>query len=189
MSMTISFELDDEDLKHFRKLMRQAKSVAKEYDEEEILAATDGLLVEMQEKKLPAFVRDRVGIIETMQAMLRDGGFALPAPERKRILSGLAYFLEPDDLIADDIPVLGFLDDAIMIELIGNELEHEMQAYRDFFAFRETEARRRGVDVPMTREKWLESKRQQLIGRIRDRRSRSRSGSRRRGGRSPFSLF
>lgn len=188
MALTISFDLDDDDLKHFRGLMKQAKSVAKEYDEEDILTATDGLLLEMQEQKLPAFVRDRVGIIENMQAMLRDAAFALPAPERKRILSGLAYFLEPDDLIADDIPVLGFLDDAIMIELIGQELQHETQAYKDFCAFRETEARRRGVDIPMDREKWLESKRQQLIGRIRDRRSRSRTRGRR-SGRSPFSLF
>jgi uncharacterized membrane protein YkvA (DUF1232 family) len=122
-----------------------------------------------------------------MQAMLRDAGFGLPAPERKRILSGLAYFLEPDDLIADDIPVLGFLDDAIMIELIGQELTHEMQAYKDFCAFRETESNRRGIDIPMDREKWMDSKRQQLIGRIRDRRSRSRTRGRR--GRSPFSLF
>lgn len=121
--------------------------------------------------------------------MLRDGGFALPAPERKRILSGLAYFLEPDDLISDDIPVLGFLDDAIMIELIGRELEHERQAYKDFCAFRETESRRRGLDdIPMTREKWMDSKRSQLIERIRTRRSRGRSG-RRSGGRSPFSLL
>jgi uncharacterized membrane protein YkvA (DUF1232 family) len=190
MSLTISFELDEDDLKHFRGLMKQAKSVAKEYDEEEILVATDGLLEELGDKKLPAFVRDRVVIIETMQAMLRDGAFALPAPERKRILSGLAYFLEPDDLIADDIPVLGFLDDAIMIELIGRELEHEMQAYKDFCAFRETEARRRGLsDIPMNREKWMESKRQQLIGRIRDRRARGRTSRSRRGGRSPFSLL
>lgn len=60
MSLTISFDLDDEDLKHFRDLMKQAKSVAREYDEDEILAATDGLLEDLQEKKLPAFVRDRV---------------------------------------------------------------------------------------------------------------------------------
>lgn len=188
MSLTIEFELDDEDLKHFRGLMKKAKSTAKEMDEEEILEGTAQLLEELNDRKVPAFVRDRVSVVEDMKAMLEDEAFGLPAPERKRVLTALAYFLDPDDLIADEIPVLGFLDDAIMIELVSRELQHELQAYRDFNSFRESEAKRRGLDAPpMTREKWMESKRRQLIQRIRTRRSGgSRSSSRRR---SPFSLY
>ncbi len=124
--------------------------------------------------------------IETMKTMLEDKGFNLPAPERKRVVTALAYFLDPDDLIADDIPVLGFLDDAIMIELVRRELEHELQGYHDFCEFRTKEANRRGEEVTiMDRAKWMESKRSQVIDRIRSRRSRAS----RRGGRSPFSLF
>lgn len=56
--------------------------------------------------------------------------------ERERVLSVLAYFTDPDDLIPDEIPGLGFLDDAIMIELASKELRHEIEAYTDFCAFR-----------------------------------------------------
>lgn len=178
MSLTISFELGDDDLAHFRGLMKQAKSAAKQQDDEDILTGTTALIEELRSKKLPDFIRERVGTIETMKTMLQDVGFNLPAPERRRVLSALAYFLDPDDLIADDIPVLGFLDDAIMIELVRVELEHELQAYDDFCKFRTREASRRGVEVsPLTREKWMGTKRSELINRIRTRRAGRRSRS------------
>lgn len=178
MPLTISFELGDEDLSHFRGLMRQAKSIAKQAEDKDILSGTTALIEELRAKKLPEFIRERVGTLETMKVMLEDAGFNLPAPERRRVLSALAYFLDPNDLIADDIPVLGFLDDAIMIELIRVELEHELQAYADFCAFREREAARRGVEVtPLTREKWMGTKRSELINRIRTRRAGRRSRS------------
>lgn len=187
MSLTINFELDDDDLKHFRGLMRKAKSVTKETDEEEILGGTAELIEELRTAKLPAFIRDRVDKLEAMKTMLEDEGFDLPAPERKRVVTALAYFLDPDDLIADDIPVLGFLDDAIMIELVSIELQHEIQAYHDFCAFRMREAKRRGLDhPPMSREKWMESKRRELINRIRERRAGGGTRGRRR---SRFSLY
>jgi uncharacterized membrane protein YkvA (DUF1232 family) len=57
----------------------------------------------------------------------------------------LVYFAVPGDAIPDDVPVLGFLDDAIMIELSARELQHEIDAYADFCEFRQHEADRRGL--------------------------------------------
>ena len=48
------------------------------------------------------------------------------------MLSGLAYLCDPEDLIPDDIPGIGMLDDAVMIELVFRELRHELDAYQDF---------------------------------------------------------
>jgi uncharacterized membrane protein YkvA (DUF1232 family) len=60
----------------------------------------------------------------------------LPEPDRARVVNSLAYFCEPDDLIPDDVPGLGFLDDAIMVELVVRELRHEIDAYQDFCSYR-----------------------------------------------------
>ena len=54
------------------------------------------------------------------------------------MLSGLAYLCDPEDLIPDDIPGIGMLDDAVMIELVFRELRHELEAYEDFRAYRES---------------------------------------------------
>ena len=88
------------------------------------------------------------------------------------MLTALAYFAEPNDIIPDDVPVVGYLDDAIMIELCVRELKHEVEAYDDFCTFRRDEAEGRGMDpVTVGRAEWLEGRRQELQERMRRRRS------------------
>ena len=40
-------------------------------------------------------------------------------------------------MIPDDIPVFGFLDDALMIKLVEAEFVHELWAFRKFRKFRD----------------------------------------------------
>jgi len=69
--------------------------------------------------------------------------------------------------------VLGFLDDAVMIELSVRELKHELDAYDDFCDFRAHEAGRRGVDpATLGRTDWLDGRREELIDRMHQRRER-----------------
>ena len=120
--------------------------------------------------------------------MVVDEGWGLEAEDRQRILNALAYFSEAEDLIPDHIPGLGFLDDAIVIEIVARELEHEIQAYRDFVVFRAAEACRLGQEAAdLNKATWLEERRKQLHSRMRRRRKRGRG--RKEGGRSPFSLL
>jgi hypothetical protein len=107
--------------------------------------------------------------------MLEDPEWALPAPERARVLDGLVYVAETRDLIPDSLPVLGLADDAIMLELVLRELQHELEGYEEFDAFRANEAVLRdkpGLHRPVSRADWVESKRAALHQRIRERRER-----------------
>jgi len=116
-----------------------------------------------------------------------DKGWGLIEEDRERVLSALSYFAEPEDLIPDDIPGLGFLDDAIMIEIVCKELEHEVQAYREFVVFRASAASRQSDDAPaLQKSDWLEERRQQLHSRMRRRRKGHTGSSKTK---SPFSLF
>jgi uncharacterized membrane protein YkvA (DUF1232 family) len=173
MSLRVSFELDDKDLKHFRLIMREARKAAVGIAPEDIVASAEDLLSIIGDTGVPVFVRERLVKLRLMIDMLTDIDWRLPHNEAKRVLNALAYFAEPEDLIPDSIPGLGFLDDAIMIELVVRELRHEIEAYEDFSAFRarvrEDSGRRTGV----SREQWLESRRNDLHSRIRRRRERS----------------
>lgn len=191
MTMRVTFELQPEDLKHFRLIMREARDAAKSLTADEILSAANNLLREIEDAKVPHFIEERLRRLRTLIGMVEDDEWSLPQEETARVLNALAYFAEPEDLIPDHIPGLGFLDDAIMIELVARELRHEIEAYDDFCAFREREGARRrskGQDDDVTRGQWLETRRTELMSRMRRRRRRDR-GRKRSGGRSPLSLL
>jgi len=180
MSLRITFDLSDADLDHFREVMRKATAAAETTDARKITDAAAKVLEQVDETRAPDFVSERLGKLQTLIDMVHDEGWALPDAERHRVLSALAYFSDPEDLIPDEIPGLGFLDDAIMIELVVRELKHEMDAYQDFCTFRAAEASRRGESAEaLARADWLVERRKSLQQRMRRRRrgSRGRSGS------------
>ena len=194
MAMRITFDLAESDLKHFRTIMREARSAAKQLEPAEILSAAETLLAEVRNTQVPEFIANRLENLQIMIDMIRDDEWKLPASEMSRVLNALAYFTEPEDLIPDHIPGLGFLDDAIMVELVVRELRHEIEAYQDFCAYRDREESRRkasGLLDDVTREEWLRKRRRELHERMIRRRRRDRAGRRRgrRKSKSPFSLF
>lgn len=170
MGLQISFELDDDDLEHFRLIMHQAQNAAAQKSPEEIVATANQLLQEIGAKRAPGFITERMQKLKLMMRMISDVDWRLPHEETSRILNALAYFAEPDDLIPDEIPGLGLLDDAIMIELVVQEMLHEIEAYQDFCVFREQE--------PTPASAKLEALRAELLARMRKRRQRDlQSGS------------
>ena len=169
--MRISFELDDNDLRHFRLIMDEARKAARRIAPEDIVAAAEDLLHSVPESGAPGFVVERLGRLRLMIDMLSDIEWRLPHQDATRVLNALAYFTEPEDLIPDHIPGLGFLDDAIMIELVVRELKHEIEAYQDFCDYRER-LKAQGNKGSASREDWLNTRRKELQARMRRRRVR-----------------
>lgn len=187
MPMEITFQLSDKDLEHFREVMYRARETASEMPRKEIIDHASALLIKVNQSEASDFIRDRMNQMETLIGMVCDEGWGLEEEDRSRVIEALAYFAEAEDLIPDDIPGLGFLDDAIMIEMVCRELQPEIQAYRDFVVFRAAETSRRGADAKsLDRAEWLEERRKQLQTRMRRRRRRLSKGSQEK---SSFSLF
>ncbi len=186
--MKISFELSDSDLEHFREVLARARKATSHLSTQEIVDNACKLMAVVNRTDTSSFIRNRINELETLIGMVVDKGWGLSEEDRRRVIEALSYFSEADDLIPDDIPGLGFLDDAIMIELVSKELQHEIQAYRDFVVYRAAEAGRKGEDAgTLERADWLEERRQQLHSRMRRRRRRGGGGGG--GGKSPFSLL
>lgn len=173
MSLTINIELTDQDLEHFARAKEMASKAAAGKSNDEIAQAATELLGKAQQSNPPEFVRNRLLMLDTLIAMLRDEGWALPQEDAEHVRSALAYFAAPSDAIPDSVPVLGFLDDAIMIELCARDLCHEMDAYDDFCDFRQREAERHGQKPEVVgRAEWLTGRREELQDRMHRRRSR-----------------
>ena len=173
MSISLNFELNDHDLEHFQAALTASRKAAENRTPEEVIECASKLLADAQKVHIPDFIKARLLRLDDMIAMIRDEGWAMPEADRQRVLSALVYFCDPQDVIPDNVAVLGFLDDAIMIELSVRELKHELDAYDDFCDYRQHEASRRGMDpAKVGRADWLDSRRDELVDRMHARRQR-----------------
>ena len=171
MSLRISFELTDRDLNFFRNALRQSREAVKDAEDLEIIEAIHAVLDEIRASEpLPDFVGKRIPELESLLRMLGDDEWQLPQTDRERLLATFVYFADPEDILPDDIPVIGYLDDVIIIELVSRELVHVREASEDFCAFRDEFDAENKTDVdPVIRRDRIDRRRQQLHQRMRRR--------------------
>ena len=174
----ITFALDEKDAAYFRSLYQEAKKNAENLDPSSVTESARGLISRVRSsKRVPSFVSEAIGTLETLMEMLEDKDYALPKAEASTVLAALAYFANPQDLIPDDVPGLGFLDDAIMIKIMENEFKHELWGFRQFVKFRSGAEQRPWTSVARQRlpERLLDQRRK-LRAEV-DRRKKERSFS------------
>lgn len=185
--MEITIKLNDEDLNHFQREMHQAIERNADLSAAEICAHAASLLERVRASRVPDFVADRMRHLVSLIAMVQDEAWNLDKDDRQRVLGALSYFAEPHDDIPDSVPVFGFLDDAIMIELLLRELKHELEAYEEFCVDRRAAEAAPGAGVgAFKREGWLAQRREELMDRMRRRRANQSPSY---VGTKPFSLF
>lgn len=178
MSMRFSLDLTDRDLKFFRTALSRSREAVRHADESDIIEAITDILADIRsEDPLPDFVAERIPRLESLIRMLQDDEWALPRDDRERLLAMFVYFGDPEDILPDHIPVIGYLDDVIMIELVVREMQHVRQAYDDFCDFRDNYDKDFGQGQdPAVRRDRIDRKRQSLHQRMK---RRQKSGKRR----------
>lgn len=170
-SLRINFELGPEDIEYFRDRLSKARRNRALRDDDRVILAAEALAVKALESKPPTFVVSRMLTLQNMVDMLKDRDWALENDDRDRVLEVLAYFADPKDIIPDELPGIGFLDDAIMIDLAAIDLAPELEAYAEFCANREDLAAKEADAQP------LEVARDELQSRMRRRRRRRSGGA------------
>lgn len=175
MPYKLTIKLSDRDLTHFRRELNKAREAVGIAEDEEILAAAGDVVRAMRLAELPDFVAERLEKLENAISMLTDPDWQLEPDERSPMLGALAYLCDPEDIIPDDIPGIGLLDDAVMIELAFRELHHEIEAYADFRKFAKALPRTLGrKPSPELVARKLAARRAQLLARMRRRRKAER---------------
>ena len=173
-----TIELDESDAAHFRERFRAAKKEAESSDPGRIVAAVHEMIGRVQaQKRIPSFLEEATSTLRSLVDMVSDKDWAMAKGEAASILAGLAYFLNPSDLIPDDVPGMGFLDDAIFVWLLGEEFHEEIRAYRAFRRFKETGEQRDWTEIARARwPKRLAEERKRLREELQKRREAARRG-------------
>jgi len=138
--MRITLELGPTDIERLLGTLARSRRLAREVDEIDVVAAAKQALDTLPIGAAPSYVRKRIVAVQRLILMLEDEAWALPQPERGQVLETLVYFSDPEDLIPDDIEVIGLLDDAIVLEILLRRLRHTLGAYADFCTFRRNSA-------------------------------------------------
>jgi uncharacterized membrane protein YkvA (DUF1232 family) len=160
--MRISFELDAGDLRRFHEALVRARRLVRSADEQDIVDAAKHALTHLPIANAPSYVRVRVDEVQRLIDMLEDEDWALPQLEREDVLRTLVYFSDPEDLIPDEVSVIGLLDDAIMLELLLRRQRHILRAYADFCTARASLG-------PRAREREARLRQARDLSRVRDR--------------------
>ncbi len=131
----------------------------------QIAAAARRLLFTDSRERGEASIARRLARIEELERMRADGGFALDDAVGVRIRELISYVENADDLIPDATPVVGHLDDAILVDLLLRDIGPELADYADFCAWKRDIATREGVApeaVAVHCEDWIEARRREI---------------------------
>lgn len=131
-TLRINFELGAKDIEYFRGRLSKARKNRALRDDDRVILAAEALAVKALESEPPTFVVSRMLTLQNMVDMLKDRDWNLEKDDRERVLEVLAYFADPNDIIPDDLPGIGFLDDTIMVDLASMDLAPELEAYAEF---------------------------------------------------------
>src|SRR4029453_7499494 len=178
MPYRLTIELSDRDLRHFRRELQRSRESVSIADDDEILGAAPVFIAKVRQSDLPDFFPDRLAKMETLLAMLTDPEWPLDEDERSPVLAALAYACDPEDIIPDEIPGIGLLDDAVMVELVFRELAHQLEADEEFRPFRRSLPRAAARAEPEVVRLRLERRRTQLLARMRRRSAAARKTGR-----------
>lgn len=94
-------------------------------------------LMSLPESEAREVLGERLSRIEELRAMVDDSDWDCAEADCATVRKLLRYLDQPDDLIPDTIPLVGQLDDVLLLELAWPAVSDEAEEYRDFRLYRE----------------------------------------------------
>jgi hypothetical protein len=161
-----SLELNDEKLRRFNDLIRRVAPGKATYSADQIAGAARRVLRASMKGQDSAFVKSRMRRAGEIRAALQDAQWDIPAKLLGAMRDIIGYI--DDDrlaLIPNSVPVVGLLDDAILIDAAMDTLRGEIDDYADFCRYRIGEAASLGVapsETRIARQRWYDDRQQEL---------------------------
>ena len=153
-------ELDPARLDHFNQALRALSPDAPSMTMDQIATAAERAVTRHANGGTPPFVASRMAALARLETMAADEAWSAGAEVQRQVAVLQAYRRDGNDLIPDEEPVIGLLDDAVLVDVALQLLRAELADYEDFCRFRRVAAEFAGVsesDLDLTRAHWLEA--------------------------------
>jgi hypothetical protein len=98
-----------------------------------------GWLAALPASEARRVIDERLQSLQDLRAMAADEAWDCDPGLRRRLDQLFAYVDDGEDLIPDRVPLLGLLDDVLLIELAWPAFASEAEDFRDFCAYRRIE--------------------------------------------------
>lgn len=154
------YELDPARLECFNQALHELSPEAPGMTLDQIATAAERAQARHRDGSTPPFVQSRMAALARLESMATDPAWAAGEEVQRHVAVLRAYRDETGDLIPDEQPVIGLLDDAVLVDVALQLLRGELADYEDFCRFRRIAAEFAGMseaDTGLTREHWLEA--------------------------------
>ncbi len=135
-----SFRLSSWDLERFNALLLTLASDRTPLDCDQVVTAARLLADSSGSQSIPTCIRQRLEQADALAHMLADPAWQAANEALVPASAVLGYLKGQDNLIPDWIPLVGQLDDAILIDAAWPRLSGEVVSYQDFCRLRLIEA-------------------------------------------------
>ncbi len=130
--------LQDAALRRFNALLAQLDANAPPVTADQLVTLARWLQDQPRDQAV-AVLSERLGRAEQLRRMLNDSDWDVCVDTRERARMLISYLQEVNDLIPDHLPLLGHLDDALLVELAWPAFAGETQDYGDYCRYRASE--------------------------------------------------
>ena len=151
-----SLHLHDDAMARFNAIAQQLNPEHAPFSADQIAGAARRVLRAAMKGQESAFIKARMRRAGEMRSALKDTQWAIPAPLAAKMRAIIEYLDDPTSLIANDVAIVGQLDDAILVDIAMDSLRGELDDYADFCRFRWSEAARLQLtELETSREQWM----------------------------------
>lgn len=154
-------ELDNGSLRRFRDVADSLQPGQGSPDVDAIACAARNLTREFSGTRVAPAIRLRLRALRALRTMASEAAWDLAPSKQRQITLITDYAANQDRLVPYEVPVIGGLDDAVLVELAWPSLQVDLDEYLDFRRLRANEAALRRTSphaMRFRRTDWIEAK-------------------------------
>lgn len=161
----LKLQFSEDDLRAFNQCAQRIAPGTPALGAEQIAGAARRLARAIGQGNESRFIQIRMRRAGEVRAVLMDPGWTVDPGVVGRMQDLIGYLDGPVELVPMDVPGVGGLDRALLVDLSMEGLRAELDEYADFCRYRAAEAQRLGVTtalVDIDRERWMLERSEEL---------------------------